>query len=72
VADWWFSSGTPVFCTNKNDCHNITEILLKLALNTISEKKTTSNNIMNGIMSRNISFIFDHPIISKTVEIQPV
>jgi hypothetical protein len=39
VADWWFSSGTPVFCTNKNDCHNITEILLKLALNTISGKK---------------------------------
>jgi hypothetical protein len=25
----WFSPGTPVSSTNKTDCHNITEILLK-------------------------------------------
>jgi len=31
----WFVSGTPVSSTNKTDCHNITEILLKVALNTI-------------------------------------
>ena len=30
-----FSSGTPVFSTNKTDRHDITEILLKVALNTI-------------------------------------
>jgi hypothetical protein len=30
---WWFS---PVFSTNKTDCHNITEMLLKVALNTIT------------------------------------
>ena len=29
VAGWWFSPGTPVSSTNKIDCHNITEILLK-------------------------------------------
>ena len=32
----WFSSGTPVSPTNKTDCYDITEILLKVALNTIT------------------------------------
>jgi hypothetical protein len=32
----WFSPGTPVSSTNKNDRHDITEILLEVALNTIS------------------------------------
>ena len=31
-----FSPGTPVSSNNKMDCHNITEILLKVALNTIT------------------------------------
>jgi len=31
----WFSPGTPVSSTNKTDCHDITAILLKVALNTI-------------------------------------
>ena len=35
----WFSQGTPIFSTNKNDCHDITEILLKVALNTINQTK---------------------------------
>ena len=30
-----FSPGTPVSSTNKTDCHDIAEILLKVALNTI-------------------------------------
>jgi hypothetical protein len=30
------NTGTLVFSTNKTDCHNITEILLKVALNTIT------------------------------------
>jgi hypothetical protein len=30
--DRWFSSDTPVSSTNKTDRHNITEILLKVAL----------------------------------------
>jgi hypothetical protein len=33
---------TPVFSTNKTDSHDIAEILLKVALNTI---KQTTNNI---------------------------
>ena len=41
VCQWlatgrWFSPGTPVFSTNKTDHHDITEILLKVALNTIT------------------------------------
>jgi hypothetical protein len=41
VCQWlatgrWFSPGIPVSSTNKTDCHNITEIVLKVALNTIT------------------------------------
>jgi hypothetical protein len=40
---WWFSQGTPVFSTNKTDCHDIAEILLKVALNTITVIKFVSD-----------------------------
>jgi spore coat protein CotF len=30
AAVQWFSPGTPVSSTNKTNCHNITEILLKV------------------------------------------
>ena len=33
----WFTSGPPVSSTNKTDRHNITEIVLKVALSTIKE-----------------------------------
>jgi hypothetical protein len=41
VCQWletgrWFSLGNPVSSTNKTDCHDITEILLKVVLNTIN------------------------------------
>jgi hypothetical protein len=36
-TDRWFSPGIPVFSTNKTDFHNINEILLKVALNTINQ-----------------------------------
>ena len=35
VTGQWFSPGTPVSSTTKNDRHDITEILLKVALGTI-------------------------------------
>jgi hypothetical protein len=34
AAGWWFSLGTPISSTNKTDYHDITEILLKVTLNT--------------------------------------
>jgi hypothetical protein len=36
----WFSPGTPVSSTNKTDRHDITKILLKVALNTINPPTT--------------------------------
>jgi hypothetical protein len=35
VADQWFSLGPPVSSANKYDCHDITEILLQVALDTV-------------------------------------
>jgi hypothetical protein len=31
---WWFSPGTPTSSITKTGCHDIAEILLKVALNT--------------------------------------
>jgi hypothetical protein len=31
---WWFSPGTSASSTTKSGCHDIAEILLKVALNT--------------------------------------
>ena len=39
AAGWWFSLGTPVSSINKTDRHDINEILLKVALNTIKQTK---------------------------------
>jgi hypothetical protein len=36
VTGRWFFPGTLVSSTNKTDCHNIAEILLKVVLNTIT------------------------------------
>jgi hypothetical protein len=38
-----FSQGTPVSSTNKTDCHDIIEKLLKVALNTIIHKSQNHN-----------------------------
>ena len=42
ATGWWFSLGTPVSSTNKTYRHHITEILLKVALNTIPPPKQPS------------------------------
>jgi hypothetical protein len=34
-------SGTPVSSTNKTDCHDIADILLKVVLNTINQTNCT-------------------------------
>ena len=44
VCQWlaegrWYSRWTPVLSTNKTDSHDITEILLKVALSTINQTK---------------------------------
>ena len=40
----WFSPGIPVSSTNKTECHDITEIILKVALNTINQTKPSNIN----------------------------
>jgi hypothetical protein len=50
----WFSPGTPASSTTKTGCHDIAEILLKVALNTINQIKSINllddkkNKIKNG------------------------
>jgi hypothetical protein len=51
MAGQWFSPGALVSSTNENDHHNITEILLKVALNTINleiKKVLVANSRLNG------------------------
>jgi hypothetical protein len=43
AAGWWFSLGPPVSSTNKTDRHDITKILLKVALFTIKSNQTNHN-----------------------------
>jgi len=43
----WFSPGTAVSSTNKTDCHNITEILLKVVLNTIDRADLLYDNFFD-------------------------
>jgi hypothetical protein len=43
-----FFSGISVSSTNKTDCHSITEILLKVALSTISHQISISNDEGHG------------------------
>ena len=44
AASQWFFLGTPASTTNKTDYHDITEILLKVALNTLTLYLITTNN----------------------------
>jgi hypothetical protein len=39
VTGQWFSSGTPVSSTNKADHHDLTEIVLKVVLNTKNQTR---------------------------------
>ena len=43
MASLWFTLGTLVSSTNKTDCYDIIELLLKVALNTITLTVTPSN-----------------------------
>ena len=47
---WWFSLGTPVSSTTNTHLHDIAEILLKVALNTISKPNTTDPHDITEIL----------------------
>ena len=46
----WFSPGTPASSTTKTGHHDIAEILLKVALNTINQIKSNQPNVMWSIV----------------------
>ena len=49
----WFSLGTLVSSTNKTDLHDITEILLKVALNTINLPLDIVNQLLQYFYTLN-------------------
>ena len=72
VISLWFSSGLPVSSTNKTDCHDITEILLKVALNTIKKnchwtaQKISSLECSNKFVSAlTISETWGYPMLNS-------
>jgi hypothetical protein len=59
VAGQWFSAGTSVSSTNKTDHHVITEILLKVALNTI--KPTNYEKTFRHIITHRYMYTYKNP-----------
>ena len=55
----WFSSGSPVSPTNKTDRHDITEILLKVALSTINLNLQSQPLLSNNLYY--VTLIFNFP-----------
>jgi hypothetical protein len=55
VTGWWFSTGTVVSSTNKTDCHDMTEILLKVVLNTMTSNPTAIKKYAKNIKISTIS-----------------
>jgi hypothetical protein len=58
----WFFPGPPVTSTNKTDHHNIIEIMLKVALNTIKQTKPysqTSWPLISPYLTTDIT-LFNH------------
>ena len=60
AAGWWFSPGTSICFANKTDSHDIAEILLNVALNTIT--LTLTHHPFSFI---NISILFVFSKISE-------
>ena len=69
----WFSTGSLVSSTSKADCHDIAEILLKVALNTINQTKPNLNSEENFSHSGGQHifsvYIFEVRIIAKKISI---
>jgi hypothetical protein len=55
--------GTPVSSTNETDHHDITEILLKVALNTINLNQSYYVTISKAVKRRLTTFLWVHPVL---------
>ena len=58
AASRWFYTGTPVFSANKTDSHSITDILLKVALDTITLILTPNFNDITKNVTLNIIILY--------------
>ena len=65
ATDWWFSLDSPDSSTNKTDYHNITEIQLKVVLNTINQ--LNSSTLFHSTLSILFSEHFIINIISESL-----
>jgi hypothetical protein len=61
-----FSSGTPVSSTNKTDRHDITEILLKVALNNINLNQTLNLRNLFDIFNKFKNMLKNKIVLRKT------
>ena len=64
----WFSPGTPVSSTNKT-YHDITEILLKVVLNTIQSVSITITDFIHIFIYSLRRLIHEHFIVIYTIHI---
>jgi hypothetical protein len=62
----WFSPDTPVSSTNKTDCHDITEILFKVALNIINQLNQQKINHEKCSVSDYCSPVFRNVLLLDT------
>jgi len=70
LSGQWFSLGPPVSSTNKSDRHDITEILLKVALNTINQTKKQCNEVKYVMISGVLHMILVVLKVQKVSSIQ--
>jgi len=54
----WFSPGSPTFSTTKTGRHDIAQILLKVALNTINQATKSTTQATTDVLASFISDIF--------------
>ena len=67
ATGWWFSTGASLSSTNKTDCHDITEILLKVELNNITLNKSCSHDIAENILKVELNTITLHKSCSHDI-----
>ena len=66
----WFSLSTPVSSTNKTDCHDLIEILLKVALNTILLSLTLDLQLLEQSVHITTKVVSSNPINDEGYVIQ--
>ena len=58
---------TPVSSTNKTDCHDITELLLKVALNTINQNQIPTVVCLTVTLSQIISDTVKPALVTTSI-----